>query len=156
SGMNPLSTDRQEMERLLARFDQAWRGGQPPRIEEFLPSGADASRRYVLEELIKVDLEYRWRCKLSGNNPWALEEYVRRFPELGPWEKLSVGLIAQEYEVRHSWGDQPSRQAYLTRFAGHGNGLAQALMQVEKDLAAESGLNGAASLPMAVAARPVP
>jgi hypothetical protein len=68
-----------ELERFLDQFDQAWRRGEPPRIEEFVarvPLVQDQARRKLIEELIKLDLEYRWRSGLARPR---LEECVTLF-----------------------------------------------------------------------------
>src|SRR5689334_19798692 len=111
-----------ELLSLLDRFDGAWRGPTPPRIDEFLPpapGGARARdaalRRDRLEELIKIDLEYRWRLEpddragrsapgSGGSGPGGdplparpiLEDYLAVYHELGPPERLSPALIAEE------------------------------------------------------------
>src|SRR5262245_29140172 len=59
-----------DWERLLDDFDAAWRTGTPPRIDDILPAGGN--RRELLEELIKIDLECRWRTRPTGGSPWAL------------------------------------------------------------------------------------
>ena len=72
-----------DAEQVLCRFDQAWQSDAEPRIDAFLPapSGStnSASRRQLLEELIKIDLEYRWRTgqrlSASGGRP-RLEDYL--------------------------------------------------------------------------------
>ena len=50
---------RDELDRQVDRFESAWQGRTPPEIEAFLPAGRAA--RPLLYELIKIDLEYRWR-----------------------------------------------------------------------------------------------
>jgi hypothetical protein len=59
------------------RFERAWKGGDRPRLEDFLPEVAEADRPALLSELIGLELEYR---VLRGEQP-AQEEYSRRFPE---------------------------------------------------------------------------
>ena len=56
------------------RFEEAWRDGRQPRIEEFL--GTDAldkgppRLRELLIELVKIDLEYRWRAQDEETTSW--------------------------------------------------------------------------------------
>src|SRR5262245_23341488 len=80
-------------QQLLDDFERAWRNGSPPALEEFLSSiPTNDTRRSLLEELIKVDLEYRWRRAADGTATQAgphLEDYARRFPELGGLDGLS-------------------------------------------------------------------
>src|SRR5262249_3091762 len=112
----------QETEKLLYQFDEAWLAGTVPAIEEFLKrqtamgKGHDASGRgKCLEELVKIDLEYRWRRKPGGGKPWSLEDYVARYPDLGRLDSLALDLIAAEYRVRQRWGDRPTQAEYSAR-----------------------------------------
>jgi len=153
------------MEELLKRFEHAWRHGQsPPRIDEFLPPPQDGSqataslRRRTLEELVQLDLEYRWQAHSllhrtdpaldPGYRPLAagrppltacalLEDYVACYPDLVPLSRLSVDLIAAEYFVRHGWGDRPGHAEYLRRFSQHGPALLQTLRRADARIALE-------------------
>src|SRR5262249_20418471 len=58
----------EDLDKVVDRFELAWQGGTPPAIEEFLPavpSGKNSAdnplRRELVQELVKIDLEYRWR-----------------------------------------------------------------------------------------------
>jgi serine/threonine protein kinase len=128
-----------EVLQLLAQFDRSWQSGVPPRIEEFLArAGNSAANGELLEELIKVDLEYRWRrtANLGTAVRPLLEEYLRRFPELGPLDRLPAELIAEEYRIRHRWGDRPGHAEYAARFPAQ-TALAESLLRVDADLTAE-------------------
>jgi serine/threonine protein kinase len=57
-------------------FEQAWMSGARPALEDRLGSVAEASRPLLLEELIRIELEWRWR---RGERP-AAAEYRTRFP----------------------------------------------------------------------------
>ena len=45
-----------------------------------------------------------------------LEDYVRRFPDLGPLDQLPDDPIAREYEARCRRGPPPAPAVYLKRF----------------------------------------
>ena len=142
------------LEELLERFESAWRAGTPPRIDTFLsdaagpvsdPNALDA----LLEELIKVDLEYRWRSASGSSGSTSidpgglppcprLEDYAARLTALATPDGLRVSLIAEEYRVRRRWGDRPSQAEYLARFPERGDSLAAELAAVDAELAAES------------------
>jgi hypothetical protein len=50
--------------RLMDQFDLAWQSSAVPRIEEVMPAAkadVDVANRKPIEELVKIDLEYRWR-----------------------------------------------------------------------------------------------
>src|SRR5260370_6575418 len=132
---------------LRDQFEQIWQAGTVPSIDDFLAINAidglevDSTRRALLIELVKVDLEQRWRR--SGNvaagtadfkavesetlvaqvgstvlpDRPALEDYLDRYPTLGSAETVPPELIIEEYRVRCLWGDHPSQDAYLERFS---------------------------------------
>jgi serine/threonine-protein kinase len=136
----------------LERFDLAWRSGSPPRIDEFLPPATEdassaSSRKDVLEELVKIDLEYRWQSGRAGSGrPGArplLEDYVAQFPELGPIECLPLALIGEEYRVRRRFGDRPDVAEFRTRFSGQVVALERFLGAIDSELAAEAATEGA-------------
>ncbi len=105
----------QEWERVQAlfdRFEEACRGDTEPDLALFLPPPDDRVRTVVLHELIKSDLEARWRR--GRGRP--LEAYLRRFPELGQAAGLPATLVWEEYRVRRHHGDAPSLNSYRQRF----------------------------------------
>src|SRR5205823_3152105 len=134
-----------------------------PRIEEFSPLASSANReaaaaaRATLEELVKMDLEYRWwrtaaasgNAALPGRRPEPvadalggrprLEDYLRQHPALGPLQDLSVELIGEEYRVRKFCGDRPSHAEYAARFSRQGPLLQQLLARIDAEVAREFG-----------------
>src|SRR6185312_3619645 len=106
------------------------------------PGIPDSSRRVLLEELVMLDLEYRWRRAGSlppgpiGAKP-RLEEYLRLYPELGAAEQVSGDLLAAEYRVRQRWGDRPSGAEYAARFGRHAALADGVLTRLDAELAAE-------------------
>ena len=65
-----------QVDEVCDRFEQAWRNGERPRIEDYLGLVAEAERHDLLRELILVEAELR---KQAGE---ALSpgEYCERFP----------------------------------------------------------------------------
>lgn len=140
---------------LLERFEVGWRGEQPPRVDHFWesvrPDATEADRPALLSELVKIDMEYRWRRSaaptdpLSSSRPFSapgpvplcprLEDYGTVLPELGPAERWPLTLIAEEYRVRQRWGDRPSHAEYHTRFPHGGSALEAALQVSDAELA---------------------
>jgi hypothetical protein len=59
------------------RFEQAWRAGRRPALDDHLPA-EDWLRRAVLVELAHMDLE----CRLKAGEPARAEDYLSRYPEL--------------------------------------------------------------------------
>src|SRR5262249_5400538 len=126
------SANAAALETVLARFEEAWHGGSAaPALESFAGELEPAG----LVELIKLDLEYRWRGKVASGLPLVVEDYLRRFPALGA--PLPEELIQEEYRARHRWGDRPAHGEYASRFPAHGLRLTQALRAVDDELATE-------------------
>lgn len=103
--------DWQRREQLIQRFEQAWRNGPRPAIEDFLPAG-DADRPAILVELVHADLE----CRLKAGEAIRVETYLDRFPELTLQRSVVLGLIAAEYDLRRRAEPTLRRQHYLERF----------------------------------------
>jgi len=140
----------------IDRFERAWQAGSIPDITAFLPNEAslakpiDVSALELLTELIKVDMEYRWRRLRSpqsgdGAHPCALatgampanpltEDYLVRFPMLAASGSRVVQLLIEECRVRKKWGDDPDRSEYLQRFPAHAGELTGAIHSIEHEL----------------------
>src|SRR5712692_2151686 len=117
SGLGDLKTSEwQELQQIADRFEKAWKKvgdqGEPPDLVRFLPPPEDPLRKQVLQELIKTDLEARWR----RNQSTGIEFYLQRFPELGKAKELPASLLYEEYRIRQSYGDKPPVTAYQRRF----------------------------------------
>ena len=160
----------------LDRFEGVWQRGSPPEIAEFLPAATgqaagDAGRRYLLGELVMIDLWYRWRqaacggpCRpgqASADGPQSdpsseststflperpcLEDYLRQYPELGPSNRLPVEMIGEEYRVRRCCGDRPGHEVYLARFPEQAARLKQNLSLIDRELPSDTVINGPAT-----------
>src|SRR5579872_2156061 len=103
-------------------FIEAWESAaQPPNLREFLARDEPAAHRLTLIELVKVDLEYRWRRK----TPRLLEDYFGEFPELA--ERPPPDLVYEEYHIRAAAGDAVAMEEYARRFPGCARELARLL-----------------------------
>src|SRR5688500_11864006 len=67
---------------LLAQFERACRNDATIDLQGFLPPPGDPLRRAALLELIKADLEFRWRHDRGR----MLEDYLQQFPELSDYQ----------------------------------------------------------------------
>ena len=64
---DPADPSEEEIGAVLDRFEEAWQEGTVPNLETFLPTAVLAgSRQELLGELVKLDLEFRWRQKQSS------------------------------------------------------------------------------------------
>jgi eukaryotic-like serine/threonine-protein kinase len=155
--IRPASIDE-----ICSRFEEAWKrildqGGDPPRIDDFLTvpagrileseggEGAEpaSSSRELLIDLASTDLEYRWRLAAKtapADAPriaWPrVEDYVARYPALGPLRDLPADVIEEEFSVRHLYGDRPGVEEYLSRFGAWHPQLGEQLAEVRRGLAA--------------------
>ena len=127
------SSDWERLQDCADRFESCWLKADPgapglpgPAITPFLPAPGDRLRLAVLYELIKIDLEVRWRRGQKAH----LEQYLQQFAELGPASGLDPSLIYEEFRVRQRLGDKPSLSAYQLRFPDQAAELAR-LVQVE-------------------------
>jgi serine/threonine protein kinase len=150
------AADSRDAERRLEEFEEAWQGPTPPVLEAYLPrDGDDTARRKFLEELVKIDLEQRWR-RASGGHPLAsggrkspgdpdtaeiprLEDYLARHPALAGSEGIAADLIGEEYRARYCWGDRPAHAEYERRFPRQWPRLQTILRAVDSELAREFG-----------------
>ena len=144
---------RDDFEARIERFEEDWlsevRTGPPPRFEAYLPPAQLVAeegfgRSELLVELIMIDLECRWREKshsssarvTNGSLPEhpKLDDYIDRYPELGTVAELPAELIAQEYQVRKRWGDQPSHDDFRERFKSSGDKLIELISDVDGEI----------------------
>src|SRR5262249_39894728 len=76
----PLSL-QQRVDKACDRFEDAWRTGPRPRIEDYLADASEPERSNLLGELLALDIELR---RDAGERPTP-EEYRGRFPEHVEW-----------------------------------------------------------------------
>ena len=124
-----------EFDRSINHFESAWRADRAPSIPEFLANEVSRSisahqLRHLIEELVMIDMEYRWRRASTdqGMKPDArrepcessrvlfVEDYLESISELGTPEDVSCEVIASEYRVRQRWGNRPGCEEYFRRF----------------------------------------
>jgi eukaryotic-like serine/threonine-protein kinase len=77
------------LDKECSRFEAAWKAGQRPRIEDYLDDAAEPRRSALLQELLRVELEYRSRDQEGPTE----EEYRRRFPDQGERIRKAFHLV---------------------------------------------------------------
>ena len=101
-----------EVDEFIEAFELAWTADAVPEITEFLPEADHPQFRETLLELVRVDLELRWKhgCVKS------LEDYRREFPELfdDPVSLRQIGF--EEFRVRRQAGEAVAAKEYANRF----------------------------------------
>jgi hypothetical protein len=110
-GLN--SDQRRDLDDRARRLQSALRAGDTViDLCRFLPPPGAPHRRAVLHELIKTELGVRYSRRQGGR----LEEFLRRYPELGAPEDLPAELLYEEYRLRQTFGDRPALGEYHDRF----------------------------------------
>src|SRR5262245_56129859 len=110
---SPLSDD--DRARLSARADQfneALRKGMVKDWDEFLGGLDDRMRRVVLTEMVIIDLIDRWEKRQRPE----VEEYLARFPDLGPADRVPPEIIVEECRCRAKAGERYDVTRYRDRF----------------------------------------
>jgi serine/threonine protein kinase len=78
SGREPLPpSGALPLEQVCNRFEDAWKAGQRPRLEDFLGDGPEAEREWLVRELLRLEIHYR----LQNGECLGPEEYRARLPE---------------------------------------------------------------------------
>jgi serine/threonine-protein kinase len=80
-GVDVDGDDLARIDRIADEFEQVWRRGQRPNIEDHLATASGRFRLALLRELLMIEWQRRLRL---GEHP-VPEEYEGRFPELACW-----------------------------------------------------------------------
>jgi WD40 repeat protein len=110
----------QHLDDVIQAFEDAWRSGQRPVIEDHL-GGPQSMRGELLSELAHVDLE--WRLK-AGESARA-EEYLARYAELSDDPETAAELLAGEFRLRRRSEPDLTAKHYLVRFPQYEAALRQ-------------------------------
>lgn len=98
----------------LDAFIEEWEtSSAPPDLLKFIPAGSGSMQRFLLIELIKVDLEYRLS---NASLKFKVEDYARQYPELLRDGQVPVDLLYEEYHVRCRAGEEVEIDEYRERF----------------------------------------
>jgi hypothetical protein len=104
------------LEDILESFEDAWRhaGAAADKVDigRFLPPADDPLRPVAIQELVKSDIEARWRRDIAVE----VESYTKRFPELIQAGSVPVALLYEEYRVRQRFGDRIGIDVFQRRF----------------------------------------
>jgi serine/threonine protein kinase len=92
------------IEQCVLQFENDVRNGLAKPMEQYLPTGEPMLRHAVLVELVKVDIELRWK----RGDEVSLNEYCRKLPELGKPDSLPPDLVYEAYRVACQHGKAAS------------------------------------------------
>ena len=132
--MKPTSFD---FDQQVDRFEEAWNSGEAPDIRSYLLQSENEDFEALLHELIKIDMEYRWRkrsANTSAHDKRLVEDYVDLLDGYKSDEGLPIDLIAEEYRIRRRWGDNPAPISYAERFPKQASRVDKALKDVDREL----------------------
>lgn len=104
------------LHQILDQFEAAWAKEETPEVAEYIAHFSRNGYPSPIGELIKIDLERRWRSVQGGIQRLPLEYYLSLEPDSFS-DAVLVELIGWEYLVRNRWGDCPTRTEIMQRFA---------------------------------------
>ena len=140
--INTGESPENRLDHFLDRFEEAWKtADQPPEIEQYLPATGDSLRSTVLTQLVKIDLEYRYRTTADPSTsardatmvPLLLDDYAAKFCELADRSQIPVDLVVHEYRTRRWSGERPSHAEYFDRFPSLSDLLRPELDRVDRE-----------------------
>ncbi|HQR42924.1 MAG TPA: serine/threonine-protein kinase, partial [Gemmatales bacterium] len=99
------------MHEILFRFENAFRAGENPDVNDFL-QGEGLSRWRLLTELLHSDLELRLR---AGQNMQVMQ-YLERFPELSSLPNELAALVATEIRILNQLGQPVQQLKYVAEY----------------------------------------
>ena len=105
-------------EEVIEAFEQLWREGELPQIDDFL-YGEGSDRFALLVELIHVDLEFR----LKAGEAARVESYFERYPRLTDDGAIVLDLLEAEHSLRQRNELAVSLDEYARRFPAYGEEL---------------------------------
>jgi serine/threonine protein kinase len=101
----------QRVDEVCDRFEDAWKAGQRPRIEDHLNDVRAPERSLLLRELLVVELQYR--CQ--NGETLVVEDYAQRFPD---YSDLIWGIFAEQMEAKPSKESASSEHQTSTGLEG--------------------------------------
>jgi predicted ATPase len=131
-----------ECEDRLRAFEQAWRQGKAPAIDDYRAAPFSA-RHALLLELACVDLEFR----LKAGEPVRVENYLTRYPELAGDRAAALELIEAEYALRRSHHEDVRFDEYRARFPVFSEELRERLLPHEVETHTPAGPGAAVESP---------
>jgi serine/threonine protein kinase/WD40 repeat protein len=115
---DPTPIDLEWIDQVADRFEAAWKSSTAPKIADFLEAATGERRRRLLHELVKMDMEWRWR----NDDQKSIQDYIAQFPELvGPVGSLPDDLLLHLKCILQRYGkDDSSSRTQASARAGVG------------------------------------
>ncbi len=96
----------------IRQLEEAWRQAPQPDIGPWIPPVGNPLRLRVLVELIRVDLECRWKSGV----PTRIEDYLHDWPELLGQERVVLALLDSECLTCAMFSTLPTGEELCSRF----------------------------------------
>jgi serine/threonine protein kinase/tetratricopeptide (TPR) repeat protein len=106
--ITPKSDLAAEVESFAFAYEKALNSSQDVRVEEFLPPGGHEHYKYIVVELLRIDIEFQWQRK----SPTSLDDYRRRFPGVLQQAEFLEPLAFEEWRQRTEGGESVDRRQY--------------------------------------------
>lgn len=133
-------------------FEEAWQGTSLPDISLYLDPllVGDVPSFNEAQEIIKIDLEYRWRKapvsmrqvirqedRAEKSLQWCpqAQDYFDRFSKAFPSDPDRCELVVEEYRVRRRWGDDPPIRVVVDAYPDLAEAVIRDLQKVDQELA---------------------
>ena len=97
---------------LANKFQDAWRRGEEPQIENFLSAPIGSDNLDLLVELLQIEFEYR----IKSGDEIEIDSYLDRFPELESRKSAVLDLLLSVYELSPNEETVLNVDKMLTRF----------------------------------------
>ena len=100
------------LEERIESFEDQWSTNHENDLRDFLPPTSDPNYNDVAVELMRIDLERRWKT----GRPKGLNEYQDSFSDLLAAPEQLHALAFEEYRCRLQAGEKASPEEYRRRF----------------------------------------
>jgi serine/threonine protein kinase/Tfp pilus assembly protein PilF len=101
-----------DLDDYVQAFEECWQRNGRAQLGEFLPDRSDPLYLKVLNELVRVDLDYGWQLGC----PQSLSNYQAQFPQLFDNPQYRGVIAFEEYRLRRRAGQEVSPKEYQQRF----------------------------------------
>lgn len=105
----------------------------PAKLSNLLPTSQPSACRYVLVELIKMDLS----TAAESGQLHRIERYIEALPEWLSTESVPIDLVMEEIQLRKESGVTPTREEYCQRFPQFASMFGQLLGTAEATAAVQ-------------------
>lgn len=113
------------LEECLESYLEAAESNTPDQLERFLPGGDLKTRRYLLVELIKLDMANRAEEKPDPLP--RVEDYLSSYQDLLNRDDVPLDLLMEEIQLRKEAGEILDAGEYARRFPQHESMVAELL-----------------------------